>query len=155
MQQNATAPTKIHSELLLWPVLNSCSCLCSFMPGLLQSSPVQLSSASFKHTTKSSKQCCLPCPEFPKLAISLLNLLLSIDCPLIHKSSTNLLLWATNVSTWPLLSTWLNSWQSPQPASYAFLLIFPFSVFPLCTRTHLCCTVWNSLPCQIRSNTHF
>ena len=63
MQQSATAQTKVHSELLLWSVLNSCSCLCSFMPELLQSFPVHLSSASFKHTTKSLKQCCLPCPE--------------------------------------------------------------------------------------------
>ena len=34
--------------------------------------------------------------------------------------------------------TWLNCWQfTHQPASYALLLILPFSVFPLCARTRL------------------
>ena len=33
---------------------------------------------------------------------------------------------------------WLNSWKfTNQPASYAFLLILPFFVFPVCTHTHL------------------
>ena len=45
-----------------------------------------------------------------------------------------------------------------QPASYALLLVLPLFVFPLCPRTHLvryfffCCTVWNSLPCKVRSS---
>ena len=54
----------------------------------------------------------------------------------------------------------LNSWQfTHQPASYALFLILPFFVFPLCAHTHLvrnhfyaAPSVWNSLPCQIRSS---
>ena len=57
----------------------------------------------------------------------------------------------------------LNSWQfTNQPASYALFLILPFFVFPLCAHTHLvrnifyaAPSVWNSLPCQIRSSNTF
>ena len=41
-------------------------------------------------------------------------------------------------STQLLLTTWLNSWESiSQPASFAYLLILPFSVFQLYAHTHL------------------
>ena len=86
--------------------------------------------------------------EFPKLAISLLILLLSIGCPLIHEYNTKSLLCDTTASVLLLLSTWLSSWKfTNQPTSYAVLLILPFLSF-LCVAAlvwseifFLCCTV--------------
>ena len=76
--------------------------------------------------------------EFLKWTTFLLILLLFIGCPLIHGYSTNSLLSAIIASTWLLLTTWLNSWESIcQPTNFAHLLILPFSVFPLWTHTGL------------------
>ena len=86
--------------------------------------------------------------EFPKLAISLLVLLLSVGCPLIHEYSTNSFLCDTTASVLLLLSTWLSSWKfTSHPTSYAVLLILPFLSF-LCVAAlvrseifFLCCNV--------------
>ena len=69
------------------------------------------------------------------MTVSLLILLLSTGCPLIHEYS---LLCAATASALRLLSTWLNSWRfTDQPARYALLMILPFFVFTLGARTRL------------------
>ena len=90
------------------------------------------------HISDPAKEALYTSRKFPKLILSLLILLLSIGCPLIHEYSTNLLLCATTASTWPFLDTWLNSLKfTNQPKTYALLLILSFFIFPLCMRNCL------------------
>ena len=126
---------------------NSCFCLCSFTPCLLQFSPVWLSALSHRQTTKSSKQRCPPCPEIsqngPYLSPSGLP-------PLAAHWFTNTVqtrfsVLRTTASIRPFLSACLNSRQF----SYKSLFFWYIqSLSSLCTRaltwseTFLfCCTV--------------